>query len=87
MRPLSLDLRERIVTAYEANEGSHAEIGRRFSVSGHIVGKLVQQKRTLGTLEPQVHRRRSKTGHCGRDARRFGEARQRLSRRVRRRTS
>ena len=57
MRPLSLDLRERIVAAYEANEGSKAEIGRRFSVSGEVVGKLVCQKRELGTLEPQTHRR------------------------------
>ena len=57
MRPLSLDLRERIVAAYEANEGSHADTGCRFSVSGRVVGKLVQQKRTLGTREPQVHRR------------------------------
>lgn len=57
MRPLSLDLRERIVAAYEAKEGSHEQIGRRFSVSGRVVGKLVQQKRTLGTLEPQTHRR------------------------------
>lgn len=65
MRPLSLDLRERIVAAYEANEGSHAEIGRRFLVSGRVVGKLVQQKRTLGTLEPQVHRRGRKPAISG----------------------
>ena len=65
MRPLSLDLRERIVAAYEANEGSHADIGRRFSVSGRVVGKLVQQKRSLGTLEPQVHRRGRKPAISG----------------------
>ena len=57
MRPLSLDLRERIVAAYEAGEGTKAEIGRRFSVTGQVVGKLVRQKRELGTLEPQTHRR------------------------------
>ena len=57
MRPLSLDLRERIVAAFEAGEGSRAEIGRRFSVTGQVVGKLVRQKRELGTLEPQTHRR------------------------------
>jgi transposase len=57
MRPLSLDLRERIVAAYEANEGSHATLGRRFSVSARVVGKLVQQHRELGTLEPQMHHR------------------------------
>ena len=57
MGPLSLDLRERIVAAYEAGEGSQAEIGRRFSVTGQVVGKLVRQKEELGTLEPQTHRR------------------------------
>jgi len=65
MRPLSLDLRERIVAAYEANEGSHAEIGRRFCVSGRVVGKLVHQKRSLGTIEPQVHRRGRKPAISG----------------------
>jgi transposase len=60
MRPLSLDLRERIVAAYEAGEGSQAEIGRRFSVTAQVVGKLARQKRDLGTLEPQTHRRRRK---------------------------
>lgn len=67
MRPLSLDLRERIVSAYEANEGSHAVLGRRFAVSARVVGKLVQQKRTLGTLEPQVHRRGRKPAIAGDD--------------------
>ena len=42
-RPLSLDLRERIVAAYEANKGNHADTGCLFSVSGRVVGKLVQQ--------------------------------------------
>lgn len=59
MKALSQDLRERIVTAYEAGGVSLAEVGRRFSVSGRVVGKLVRQKQELGTLSPQVHR-------CGR---------------------
>ena len=57
MRPLSQDLRERIVAAYEAGGASLAAIGRRFAVSGRVVGKFVCQKRELGTLAPQVHRR------------------------------
>ena len=55
MQSLSMDLRERIVAAYEAGEGSQAQIGARFSVSRAVVGKLVRQKRELGTLKPQVH--------------------------------
>jgi transposase len=59
MKPLSQDLRERIVAAYEASEGSHAVLAVRFGVGSSVVGKLVQQKRELGTLAPQTHR-------CGR---------------------
>lgn len=57
MRPFTKDFRERIVAAYEAGGQSFAVIGRRFSVSDRVVGKLVRQKRELGTLAPQVHRR------------------------------
>lgn len=57
MKPLSMDLRERIVSAYEANEGSYSVLAARFSVSRAVVGKLVRQKQRLGTLEPQVHLR------------------------------
>ena len=67
MRPLSVDFRERIVAAYEANKSSHAALGRRFSVSARVVEKLVQQKRALGTLEPQVHRRGRKPAISGDD--------------------
>jgi len=65
MKPLSLDLRERIVAAYEDSQTSMAVIGRQFSVSGKVVGKLVRQKRTLGTLAPQLHRCGRKPVVCG----------------------
>lgn len=57
MEALSMDLRERIVAAYEGQEGSYEVLAARFSVSRAVVGKLVRQARTLGTLEPQVHLR------------------------------
>jgi transposase len=59
MKALSQDLRERIVSAYEAGEGSYSVLAARFAVSPTGVGQLVRQKRDLGTLETQVHR-------CGR---------------------
>ena len=65
MRPLSLDFRERIVAAYEADEISFEAVGRRFSVSGKVVAKLVRQKRELGTLVPLVHRRGRKAAVSG----------------------
>ena len=57
MRAFTEDFREHIVAAYEAGGISLAAVGRRFGISGKVVGKLVRQKRSLGTLAPQVHRR------------------------------
>ena len=57
MSPLSMDLRQRIVSAYENGEGSHQLLAKRFTVSRAVVGKLVRQHRKLGTLQPQMHRR------------------------------
>ena len=65
MRALSLDLRERIVAAYENHEGSHSALAARFSVSKAVVGKLVRQKRQCGTLQPQVHLRGRKRAIVG----------------------
>jgi len=65
MKPLSLDLRERIVAAYEAGGVSFEAIGRRFTVSGKVVGKLVRPKRELGTVASQVHRRGRKSAVQG----------------------
>ena len=65
MKPLSLDLRERIVDAYEAGGVGFSEVGRRFSVSRQVVSKLVRQKQELGTLQPQVHKRGRKPAITG----------------------
>ncbi len=65
MKPLSQDLRERIVAAYEAGEGSHEVIAARFKVGPTVVGKLVRQKRDLGTLQSQVHLRGRKPAVSG----------------------
>lgn len=65
MSPLSLDLRERIVTAYQHKEGSYEVLAVRFSVSPAAVGKFVRQQREMGTLQPQVHRRGRKAAIRG----------------------
>ena len=57
MRPLSIDLRVRIVAAYNAGEGSYSSLATRFAVSKAVVGKLVRQERDLGTLEAQMQTR------------------------------
>jgi len=65
MRPLSQDLRERIVAAYESGEDSYDVVAERFRVGRTVVGKLVRQKRDLGSLEPLVHRRGRKPAVSG----------------------
>lgn len=59
-KTLSVDLRERILAAYDAGEGTRAEVARRFRVSLGMVKKLLQQRRRLGDLRPQHHRSGSK---------------------------
>ena len=65
MRPLSIDLRERIVTAYLNKEGSYSVLAKRFSVSRAVVGKLVRQHRDQGTLDTNVHLRGRKPAISG----------------------
>ncbi|MDX2226276.1 MAG: hypothetical protein SFY92_04155 [Verrucomicrobiae bacterium] len=59
MKTLSLDLRERIVVAYDNDEGTREEIAHRFKVSLGMVKKLLQQRRRIGEIGDQYHR-------CGR---------------------
>ena len=55
MRTLSLDLRERILTAYDRKEGTREEIAARFRVSLGMVKKLLQQRRRTGDIRPRHH--------------------------------
>ena len=56
MATLSLDLRERILSAYDKGDGTRDQIARRFCVSEGMVKKLIQQRRHLGDIRPQHHR-------------------------------
>jgi transposase len=51
MRAYSLDLRERVVAAYEKSEQTIAEIAARFSVGETFLKKMLRQKRQTGSLE------------------------------------
>lgn len=53
MKPLSIDLRRRIVSAYETSDSTKQQIADRFSVSLAVVKKLISQWKKLGTIEPQ----------------------------------
>ena len=45
MKAISMDLRKRIVEAYDSGEGTRQEIADRFKVSIHLVKKLLLQKK------------------------------------------
>jgi transposase len=55
MQPYSLDLRERVVKAYEQGEGSIAEIAQMFNVGQTFLKKMLRLKRETGDLSPQPH--------------------------------
>jgi transposase len=53
MKPYSIDLRSKIVNAYERGDTSVRKVALQFGVAKSYVQKLLQQKRTLGHLEPK----------------------------------
>jgi transposase len=53
MRTTSLDLRERILAAYDHQEGTRAEMAHRFRVSLGLVKKLLQQRRRTSDIAPR----------------------------------
>jgi len=58
-KPVSLDLRERILAAYDQGKSTREEIARRYQVSLGMVKKLLQQRRNTGTIGVRYDR-------CGR---------------------
>jgi transposase len=56
MRTLSLDLRERILSSYDKEEGTREEIAHRYRVSLGMVKKLLQQRRHTGEIGARHHR-------------------------------
>jgi transposase len=55
-RTISLDLRERILAAYDEGEGTREDIAKRFRVSLGLVKKLLQQRRHTGDIQARHHR-------------------------------
>jgi transposase len=55
MQAYSLDLRRRVLRAYEQGEGSISEIAEQFSVSTGFVKKMLRQWRSTGDLSPLPH--------------------------------
>ena len=56
MKPYSRDLRQRIVDAYDALEGSVRELAQRFKVDPKTVQNYLNLKRKAGSVAPRPHR-------------------------------
>ena len=54
--PLSMDLRQRIIAAYEAKEGSQRQLAKRFKVSLSFIRDLMRHYPETGTVQPKPHR-------------------------------
>jgi transposase len=55
MRAYSTDLRERVVAACDARDGTREQIAARFSVSAAWVRKLLRLRRDTGSIAPKPH--------------------------------
>ena len=54
-RTISLDLRERILEAYDEGEATRDQVAHRFRVSLGMVKKLLQQRRHSGDIRARHH--------------------------------
>jgi len=55
METYSMDLRERVVRAYDEERGTQQEIARLFKVSVPWIKKLLRQRRRTGSFAPRPH--------------------------------
>src|SRR4051794_20755566 len=55
MKASSTDLRQRVVAACDARDGTRPQIAARFSVSESWVRKVLRQRRDTGSIEPKPH--------------------------------
>ena len=51
-----MDLRQRILKAYDRGDTTREQVASRFEVSLGMVKKLIQQRRHTGDIAPQHHR-------------------------------
>jgi transposase len=56
MRPYSMDLRQRVAQAVDAQQGSLRHLARRFCVSVSFITRLLHLRRQSGSLAPRPHR-------------------------------
>ena len=52
MKPYSMDLRERVVAACDAREGTREQIAKRFGVGDRWIRKLLRRRRETDSIAP-----------------------------------
>jgi transposase len=55
MKAYSVDLRQKVIDAYNQREGSQRQLAKRFRVSLTFIENLLKRYRTDGTVEPRGH--------------------------------
>ena len=55
MKAYSVDLRQKVIDAYNQQEGSQRQLANRFRVSLTFIENLLKRYRTDGTVEPRAH--------------------------------
>ena len=55
MKAYSLDLRQKVIDAYNHNEGSQRQLAKRFSASLSFIQDLLKRYREAGTIAPREH--------------------------------
>ena len=55
MKAYSMDLRERVVAACDARDGTREKIAARFSVSVSWIRDLLKRRRESGSIAPRPH--------------------------------
>ncbi|WP_138503704.1 helix-turn-helix domain-containing protein [Nostoc sp. PA-18-2419] len=53
--PYSTDLRQRVIDAYEAQQGSQRQLAKRFKVSLSFIKRLIRRYRDTGQVTPLPH--------------------------------
>ena len=53
MRPLSIDLREKIISVYEEENVSVRKLAKRFHVAKSFIQKLLKQYQQTGDIKPK----------------------------------
>ena len=53
--PYSIDLRQRVINAYKAKEGSQRQIAKRFQVSESFLKRLIRRYQETGSVKSRPH--------------------------------